>query len=235
MKLNEIIDTNIQTHNVPNYTDDVEANRYDRLERGKQPGEGHYSKVEPKEDDPHMVTKTSYDPHKELELKDGYFYYINEIYKTKVAQGNPCFPRVYEINVYRDSTGAAKFKADIEKLEEAISASEEEILALGKRMFLHFDQSHELNMANSLTFRNTKNTSNKTKYLDSIANELYKSTYNPASYIRDENLVEAMKFISKLEKQNKKVDLDLHSENFMFRRGKNGIQLVITDPFRNYT
>jgi hypothetical protein len=232
MKLNEIFDTEIKHRNVPDYQENGEApyERYARLE--DDPTAGLYSQVKPTKNNPFTVTKTTFDPVKDLEKNDGYFYYINEIKNSKQAPENPYFPRVYEVRVYKDSQGRAKFKAQIETLIRGDEVSEEELKALGERIFEDFDKALERNASNKAIFRKHETHTTKQKYLHTISMLLNDSMYHQG-YIKDPHLKAAAKFIDDLQRKNKHIDLDIHDQNFLFRRGKYGIQLVITDPFRN--
>lgn len=233
MKLHEILDTSIKYRGVPDYQENGEnANNRYWNNKEKDPNAGYFSKVEPKKNDPFMVRKTNFDPVKDLEQRDGYFHYINELKKSKLAEQNPYFPRVYDVKVYKDSQGKARYKADIEKLIHASELSSEELMHVGKKMFNDFDR--------GLT-RMSGDTDNsivqalsvgKEKILHTI-NMLLDDSFYSLSYIKDPTLEEAVAFLKKLHKQNPKIEFDLKSDNFMFRRGRNGPQLVITDPFMN--
>lgn len=231
MRLDELIKTNFKQKSVKDY----EENGEDPLVRYNQnqddPTVGRYSQVKPDENDPHMVKKKSYDPIQDLEQKDGYFFYINKISETGVADGNPFFPRVYDVDVYKDSTGKATFDAKIEKLIRGEELSEEEIMSVGNRCFNDFEEAIERKNAFG-GFSERKITNKKLLLLKTISMLLYDGMHD-TKYIKEPLLIEALKFINNLYKQNKHIDEDFSESNFMFRRGKYGLQLVITDPFRN--
>ena len=231
MRLDELVKTNFKQNPVNDYEENGEDPLV-RYEKNKDdPTVGRYSQVKPDTNDPHMVNKKSFDPIKDLETNDGYFYYINKISESGIADGNPYFPRVYDVNVYRDSTGKATFDAKIEKLEHSDNLSEEELLLVANHCFKDFEDAMKRKAAYGGTLER-KIPTKKLLILKTISMLLYDSLRHQG-YVKDPMLADAMKFIDELYRKNKKVDEDLHEDNFMFRRGRYGLQLVITDPFRN--
>lgn len=231
MRLDELVKTNYKQNSVKDYEENGEDPDVRYAEKQDDPSVGRYSQVKPDENDPHMVNKKSFDPIQDLEKRDGYFYYINKISESGIADGNPYFPRIYDVNIFKDSTGKATFDAKIEKLERGDSLSEEELLLVASHCFKDFDSAMQRKSAYGGTLER-KIPTKKLLILKTISMLLYDSLRHQG-YVKDPLLAEAMKFIDDLYRKNKHIDEDLHEDNFMFRRGRYGLQLVITDPFRN--
>ena len=231
MRLNELVKTNFNQKLVKDYEENGEDPNVRYAMNQDDPTVGRFSQVKPDQADPHMVNKHSFDPIQDLEKRDGYFYYIKNVSDNNMAESNPYFPRVYDVFVHKDSTGKATFDAKIEKLERAADLSEDELLLVANHCFNDFDQALDRKRGYA-GFTERKAKTQKELILRTISMLLYDSMRHQG-YIKDPKLAEAMKFISDLYKKNKHVDEDLHDDNFMFRRGKYGIQMVITDPLRN--
>lgn len=211
MKINEIFDTTNKertVNDITNYDRDYWSNRQGEIDRGK------FSSVLPKKSDPHMVRKIPNKAESELE-NDAYYVYMNTIVEQKIAQSNPFAPRVYRINRLKSATGK-KYTIEMERLIPIDDIDADELREYGERLFGTPEEDYDYA---------------ETWYFADKISEIQK--YGRKS--NDENLNSLMDIISNIMKVHLQFLEDIHDGNIMFRRGKTGIQLVITDPLAQQT
>ena len=175
---------------------------------------GTYSTVKNDAGDPHMIKKSFKNPTKNIEEHDPYWLYIKKIIESGINDGNPYFPRIYNVTELKDLNGKELRRAQIEKLIDSKDLSENDFKML------------------SIVYQKMGGAENVSTTIDHIIDRLY---YNLSGYdldkIEDSLYLEAVNFIKDIKKSNKKVIYDIHAGNVMFRRNNGGLQLVITDPF----
>jgi hypothetical protein len=163
-------------------------------------GSGFFAAVKGDED-PFMINKVN----KGIDEDPAYDAYVN----NKLAQSNPHFPRIYQIQ------RGKKWK--MEKLPFTL----EEYLNTDD----HEENTHRFNLINNIYFDGAA-LNDKGKLYD-----LVKSASSPIkleSYKKALGMIE-QEFLS-LRKSNK-FRYDLHANNIMVRLTPQGPQLVITDPW----
>lgn len=180
---------------------------------------GHFSKVTPTKD-AHIVRKQSHSP--DIVDKDGYWPYVAALVDSGIAKENPYFPRLYAVKRYHNENGDLVYRADIETLE-SLDNIEYEILAayVEKISNKKFDLSYKPYLTKG------DNRYNIEYILDEFIESLIR---NPRNLTSDPLLKQAAQFIAKFKKD---YIIDIHGNNYMFRRGQYGIQLVFTDPLAN--
>jgi len=169
--------------------------------------------------------------------KDGFLAYMNKIKNLKL----PVFPQINYIHIYQypnpkktlEDDGVEKFKycfkMGMERLHPASSLSKEEwVHIINKLTYPHkiqdLEEMNEKNLADTLDSK--LSVAVHYGFLD-FANEEDKRIKIKIKDIEDQYLRIAISAISSLRT---KFDVDLHSENFMFRRTPYGPQIVIIDP-----
>ena len=170
---------------------------------------GNFSMVH-QDDDPHMVKKTARGA-KESEI-DGYWVFVNYVLKNKLWE-NPYFPRFYkqDTRVYQ---GNRKIKdVTMEKLHPLTKISQEEGQFLYRKVF-----GEEVDKFDYEDFA--------ARIEDEVSYGKFKG--NVSNY--DSNYASAVKTLHKMASKHN-LGVDIWEENLMVRRGRTGVQLVITDPF----
>lgn len=174
------------------------------------PNRGFYAKGRPSIHDPFMYTKISAQP---VNLEDdGYFNYVQAI--KPYIQSNPYLPRVYVIKIDKDSEGKAVPKYQMEKLfnlreldKNDLDTRDEILRPISEKIFFEPPENPK-----GLFYR--------------IGRALNFGEYDE---IKDKKLIQALELIREVNK-NDNFEFDLHRNNFLYRRGPYGIQLVIADP-----
>lgn len=219
MKILEILNTEIQNRSYRGKFDNVDRTFKKMYGKTKDPrsiDSGNFSYVK-KDNDPHMVVKTSRTPLDAEE--DGYWVYIDYIIKHKLWE-NTYFPRVYINKNIKDSDNNSMRRIKMEKLFKFSSINSKELLFLENKVF------------GSALEIDPDDSNDKGSHLFEFAKQVSKDIYNgvSSSEKKDSNYIEAVTIIGNIMK-NKNLALDLHDDNLMIRRSNSGVQLVITDPF----
>lgn len=171
---------------------------------------GNFSVVH-QDEDPHMVSKTARGA-KESRI-DGYWVFVDYVLRYKLWE-NPYFPRIYGKKTTTHTQNNASIKnVTMEKLHSHNTLSEEEGIFLYKKMFGENIDKFDVE---DLGMR--------------IEEEVGtgKASGNAKSY--DKNYIKAIRILHNISKKEKTY-IDIWEENLMYRRGRYGVQLVITDPF----
>lgn len=185
-------------------------------------GRGEFSRAE-SGDDPHVVTKQQLnksDPYGELvDLFDEYAEMISEKRLWEFIH----FPRVYKTKRKHNSQGQTRYEWEMERLIPVKTIEHDEIVRLSNRYFKSSaleDLEEEEFHISEFVFQ-----------LEMMA-EL-----NDVKSIKDETLAKSISILNvifnSLQRKHAPhtVTMDLHSENIMFRRTQNGLQVVFSDPF----
>lgn len=226
MKLYEIINTEYNTKDIDGEfdLDQMSINKKDAMKTvppyGERGGNGYYASVDVDANTPMDAKKTYHEPTARVE-GDAYYMYIKTITNSGLAQSNPYFPRVYKVEVERDSAGRKKPSFEMETLMNAREFDSEALYNMGKKMFNKFDDmlpygrdSHSAHINYAIV--------NAMKYV--IMNDSY-------SDVKDKKLIQALRVISDIVDESiDSFHLDLHAGNIMLRGTKNGPQVVLTDP-----
>lgn len=187
-------------------------------------GVGHYARVRQDKTDPHMVVKSGHRPESEDDGKDAFESYIDHIIKHKL-QDNIHFPRVYNTKRITDRIQQSIVKYQIEKLVKWSELSKEELESVAESHF-NFD---------SEAFSNIKTgegMSDEKKLMRWMREAMRRATHRgDYSLIKLDSLKDALFEVVKIAKYTDN-DLDLHGENFMYRRTPHGLQLVLADPLQ---
>lgn len=216
MKVFELFNTSFKKTHVDDIADYVSANRR-KLNKPSTLGHTYDSGTSAgaeQSDDPHMIDKYY---HSRTNLpEDGFYAYAYSIAADKSSSKNPYFPRIYNIDVTTDSVDdLPTFK--IEKLTHLQDCEYDALLGMAYRMFDEtlLDSKFKYGSAGL-----------KTSLINVIVRLLVKN-----AHIVDPALTAALEFIHTIiELSSSRFVLDIHNENVMVRRGKTGLQLVISDP-----
>lgn len=227
MKLQELINTKYKTSNKDTQYDlnDLEGQRLSNAKKRftdpeYQGGSGVFAHVEVQKDSPFIAKKQNHFPVYDIN-KDSYFAYVNAIAKNHLSQKNPFFPRVYSVDVEKDSNGLLRPSYDIETLQGPDNFDTEALMSLGKKLFSEFDGYFTVG-------KNIAPLDVTVQMSRILLRNLHSHTRRD---IRNKHLVEAMDLITQLLQDNKGFFwLDMHAGNIMFRGTPHGPQLVITDP-----
>ena len=177
---------------------------------GEHLGTGHFSSVytNPKRS-PHDARKVSRP--RDFRQIDGFYHYMVELEKWP-DNGNPYFPRFSAIKIYHGPEDMTVYSAQMEKLFPAKSGMTERI-ALFRRIF--GDEKAESYAKRHSLF----------EVIEAAINEYG----NLSDSIVDKDLLSAAAFIRRVSEKHS-AGVDIHSDNLMFRRGRYGLQVVISDP-----
>lgn len=224
MKLNEIFDIKITDRKL---SKDIDYDKlYDEQNKklvdaslgGNFKGVGLFGYVK-KGGDPFLINKKS---HMFTNLEnDGYFTYIKYIVDNKLSEKNPYFPRVYEIKTFTDNNQNKRYSIKLETLIDLNDLDEDELYNLINNLFKDAD-------AHIAEMKSATNVKQQKTILFFVLEDLIKSS-DLNLYSKDELLYDAIKIIRTI-KASSGFEWDLHAGNMMARRGKTGLQLVITDP-----
>lgn len=211
MKLHEIV----QTKDNPNLTGPDPENTIGAPSA--------FAKVGNDPDDPHMVKKST-------PMNDPYNYYLQWLMDNDAMSSNPYFPRVYEKRDQGDQR-----HLQMEKLQEFNTLSDQELEAMTNRLLK--DVTVEDTIQSHLKDYSWSSNINKIERnvradpATAVANYIKKSV-NENDFrdkIKDPMFAKALSVVRSLAMNFDKY-ADLHSGNFMIRRGPTGPQLVIIDP-----
>lgn len=211
----------------PNYDPDLDSapdserpsRQLDKSVKGGD-GPGWYSGGQTNPRDPHEFVKK---PHlTTLMDEDAYYTYIMKIRDLKQQEGyhNPFFPQVYNIDITQDSKGNQRPRYRIEKLQKGEDFSFEALLGLYERLFNdEFDQ------------RNLETSNKSYAVWREIARQVNRAV-EQSNYtnIKNDQLEEALRLISKIIDEHSHWNVDLHLNNIRVRGSSTGPQLVLMDP-----
>lgn len=181
-------------------------------------GRGFFSTVYNDRDE-HMVQKISHNS----KYHDNYWDYADALIKTKIWESNPHFPRIYSIKKFVHGT-ETHYKGTMEKLINSRDCSSEELYACYENLIY----------MKSPNFYHRLIMDDKNDFLFHVS-QVISSAVKSDNYteITDSVFKEALQWINvTFEDLNSKhnIAIDMHQGNFMYRRTKYGIQLVLSDP-----
>jgi len=215
MLLEDLIDTKIKNKKVDDWYDPDSSE-----DDGDELGRGTAAHVLKNPDDPHTVKRNSHSAQRattnrkgEFEHRrfDGFNVWAKFIIDNKLAEKNPYFPRIYEVERISDKGDNQFYKYETEKLYPMSSLSREEMIAISEK----------------LTGRE------QIYYPEQIEWFLQKVILENKD-TPDDALVECRKYMKQfVDETNMKID-DLGGDNILVRRTSLGVQLVINDPIYGY-
>ena len=105
----------------------------------KEPlGFGAFATAHSTKQEPGTATKVV-EPTQDLK-RDGYFQYVKMLASHKEGTNNRYFPKIYNVEVFEDSSGTYTYSVDMERLHKFTDLSTEELLTIGNHIFSNFDQ-----------------------------------------------------------------------------------------------
>jgi hypothetical protein len=218
MKLDEIINTNVQHKEIDTTFGRTDGYGWEDRDKDDKLGSGLYYAAYDDEDDPHMIKKISTQPTYPSDGKDGNEEYIAAIVKHKLSGNNIWVPRVYDFTTIKDANRSKHYEFTLERLVESGDVMEDEVMG---GIMNAFGPSFEYE---------SKDRSQDARHItDEVGKHIHWmirtkdiSTDNPDLTEAIEVLAEACgKYTSRI---------DLHWGNIMYRRTPYGAQLVINDP-----
>lgn len=227
MRIDEIIQPRERTQNVPfTWNDEVLKKKHNAAlgfgsKYNPSPSAGFYSQGYNVRD-PFMYGKVSHLP-TELE-HDGFYQYAQLI--KPIMDSNPYVPRIYSIKLIKDKTGRIRPDYRMEKLVHGQTLSKEIIHAMGTRIL--GTEEWYTNYAYT-EYENLDATDLWQELCKAIAMIIDGWPKLPKSLEIDPLLLQAAKLIKMAEIQSSKLEIDLHSNNFMVRPGPVP-HIVISDP-----
>lgn len=155
-----------------------------------------------------------------------YRSFIDAIIKNPKYDGNPYFPRVYDITDYIDKMGMRKSRYKLERLNH-LDDTHIVIAILNKIFGENLDKVLDFYDINYKDIEHVK----LQKLVDVLAKEVIKTIIrgNRMGYIVDHKFLEACFILG--HSGIPKTRLDIRYANLMYRTGPTGPQLVITDPY----
>lgn len=219
MKLDEIIDTNIMAFRAKEQIPG-------KVNMNKTLGSGWFSRVSILQD-PHLVAKIS---HGSAVLSaDGYFQYMQYVVDNKLADGNPYFPRIYDIILVDSHEDMARvnYTIKMEKLLPYYNVTAQEMAVLVKQII--DVKAYEIWRTIDDDYLNSSSA-------ESLYNLIIDATKDYALDVGvvklvDRRLMSALDAIKDVRyNETHMFGWDINKNNMMFRRIRTGVQLVITDP-----
>lgn len=186
-------------------------------------GQGGFSTVIDDKTDPHMVRKHHHTP-LTPKWNDAFVQFVTYLINNNLSAVN--LPRIYNVTEISDKNGHKIYKFQVEKLIPETDVSLDELKALVDRTIsveLNYDkQTSEQYLRGEILYQ-----------LGVFFEEAVQT--GDYSHIIDEEVVKTLKIIESFLKKaghEHAVGMDISNpSNIMFRRGRYGLQLVISDPF----
>lgn len=178
-------------------------------------GRGRYSKVTAR--DPYSVDKT-YLRKWRRQRPDPYPAYVDAVLRQKLADSNPYFPRIYQVQ------SGDKPVYNMERLQPLTSLDDETLFALGERLI----DDEWVNWENWRSFKKSDPKSWSGAHVITAPMNWVLHGQSP-SHIRDPLLKQALLKIQQIAQQTNS-NPDIHPENVMIRPTSVGPQIVLTDP-----
>ena len=246
MKLFEILQTTFQkvksknpSRVRKNVKDLIHQGAFGHSKNSKPLGTGSFATVIAQHNKPGVVLKMG----TATSVKsDAYYQYITRVIKNERAASNPYLPRVYRVKQYMQTT----YVIEMERLDRFEHLDNEELLAIGDKMFFNFEEEVRTRIRNSkgMTGRTKQrrnhmidikiNISDERKHyqVENCLLEKLQDVFGDGGdvvNIRDPKLKEAVMIVKNAMSVNDSL-LDIEARNIMIRRTSTGPQLVITDP-----
>lgn len=210
---------------------DIERKTLRNLERGSAPssqylGGGHYSHAFTTKDNPHDVVKGTSG---NASIEDGYEGFIRALAADEEMRDNIYMPRIRSAKVIRSTKNPNKKRllVRLERLYNLGDLSEREAYDMLVKLIGRENARSYYAMLLSFDMQQTKMKTNWPYVLKEFLSDYsYKNTDYP---ILDEEFIKAFEWVKKVAREES-WQMDLHSENWMFRRTPYGPQLVMMDP-----
>lgn len=218
MLLEDLIDTKVKSKHVDDWynpgLDHIDDDNENRLGRGTA------AYVIKNPDDPHTVKRKTHSPlrpttnrHGEFEHRrfDGFNVWAKFIIDNKLADKNPYFPRIYEVEKISDKGDNQFYNYETEKLYSVLSLNRKELAAISEQLTGYDNLRYPHNIDTFLGY-----------------------VINGTAYTPDDDLVECKKYIKQFIKETGMEINDLGGDNILVRRTSLGVHLVINDPIYGY-
>lgn len=218
MLLEDLIDTKVKNKHVDDWhnpgLDHIDDDHENRLGRGTA------AYVLKNPDDPHTVKRKTHSPlrpttnrHGEFEHRrfDGFNVWAKFIIDNKLAEKNPYFPRIYEIERISDKGDNQYYNYETEKLYKISSLNRKEITAISEKITGY----------------------DNLRWPDHIC-EFLEKVINGTTYTPDESLVECKNYMKQFVDETEMQIDDMGGNNILVRRTSLGVHLVINDPIYGY-
>lgn len=202
MKILELISPELKVGTIPD-----EIPIPSDMELRHAPG-GAYAKVSNDPESLHGVVKSLHTPTRFSD--DAYFQYVKAI-KPYMGE-NPFLPRIYLVNITKDSKGNMVPDYHMEKLLELGDLNIRELLSINDSFGL-----------------DTPEYVDKYSVAKNVISHILEMVETP-SKVENDQLRQALEIIKGVKESNRKFRYDMHAGNFMARRTSVGVQLVFTDP-----
>lgn len=192
-------------------------------------GAGVFSRVYGHDENPHEVVKLSWPHHQSG--GDHYVEFVKEIAQNPSMQENPHFPRIRLLRrITSTIENTFEYIVRMERLVDFTKLTEDEYEMVCRSIFKSDYINQELfNIPDFQKSKQWRAIYHRWAELFVGSAEIPDKVYAKIDHNRARDLVSALRIIENLsEKYNARIDL--HMQNFMFRRTQYGPVLVITDP-----
>lgn len=185
-------------------------------------GGGAFADVYQHKNRPGMVMKVGVIGHG----RDGYYAFLNHIFRNQRMQSNPYLPRVYNIKTYQVKPNRVEYVIELERLDTLMSTDAEGIQNMGHRLFKDYD-SLKAAYLGGLPKEYVDEVEERDAFTALISHVMKKQL--SITHVQDKKFREACAIVGNIAKKTGHI-VDMHSGNAMIRRTSVGPQLVITDP-----
>lgn len=205
---------------------------------------GYYADVNNIKDNPHEVVrhtspKTGARAHDKFKsgaeepdpekYDEAFRVYAQALLRSNKATSNPYFPRIRAASIKQNEQFyVAERLFSMDDIYEGVSNADDHIPQMIYNLCEKtFETMEDIRLHVNNSFSALQNLLSRIEYAFHV----------PGAFadIKDSRLREAITFINNIKQRSQKTDtpveIDLHGDNFMFRRGPTGLQIVITDPF----
>lgn len=219
MKIHDLLEDLIgtmKTQKTYNGTLGQKSRNYNTMRKAL--GSGHFASVKPDPNDPHLVKKHSKRAESSI---DGYNAFIEYLINHDLMD-NIHFPKIYNITAITDKHGNKIHTYKMEKLIPFEEANRKEL-----EFFIHktFNEKGIKEILESCARHGTS----FVLALGIIISDCAYGDFNLNNII-DDSFREAMETIKVIARDTPFVNIDIKTDNMMWRRTPHGLVLVFTDP-----
>jgi hypothetical protein len=195
---------------------------------------GAYSYVDPDDTDDHQVRMRNFRPM----IKDNKMEFYK--YLAPLMGANPYMPIVYNIDNFLQSNYRSRNEFQMERLVDANDLDPVRLYQALSLVLNHLgnsyeDQYHSMNHARKFMkqYENDPHDNNAKNLMinvhEHLSNMVLKEAFDNYPSLPDSPLKEFYEYLHDFA-ENNDVLVDMHDENFLYRRTPHGAQMVIADP-----
>ena len=229
MKLNEIIQTNIQQSRLGEPFNPQSSMGVIRNDRTRTKNAGAFYGMNDKNDDPHEIRKHTLYPTNIKTGIDAFAAYAKVLIENGMSGNNIYAPRIYNVKKSTDSTGEVHYDFDIEKLVASHQISNKDAVAALTPAFESLDMFTRIVSAS----KHTRNGGDITGRIGDLLTVMIR--YDEIDTDSDDlnallHVIQDVRETANKSTPRQTYGIDIGPSNIMYRRTSVGLQMVINDP-----